>query len=142
MQVIKGSTFEQSQCNNEELFNNFYNLLNGDNEVIIDRFIYSNLVYAYLYNDYSILNDKQIEQLEIMMYERDVVIIYLFADTETLIKRMSVRGDDYVKTNMIPAINEKYEQVMKLSNMQHLNFDTSVYSSNEIVEMITYSLDY
>jgi cytidylate kinase len=48
--VVKGSSFEMSKTTNEELFNKF-NQLSNLNRTIIDRFIYSNLVYASLYKD-------------------------------------------------------------------------------------------
>lgn len=55
--VIKGSSFELAKSGNEKLFEHFNKLADEDN-VIIDRYIYSNLVYAKKFKDYSILTEE------------------------------------------------------------------------------------
>lgn len=140
--VIKGSTFEQSNCSRQELYLNFSRILHLNKNAIIDRFIYSNLVYAFLYKDFAILSNMQRDLLEDDLIKQGALLVYLHANVEVIEERMKARGDDYVKTEMVPLINKKYEQVLNESNMKCLKIDTGLYSSNEIVEMILYSLDY
>jgi thymidylate kinase len=132
--VVKGSTFEFSKCTNEELFERFRSLTELDN-VIIDRFIYSNKVYATLYKDYAILTDDQREEIE-RLIQRKATVYYLFADSEIIESRIKERGDDYVVTAMVSKINSQYDITMVKSNLKVVAFDTNDWSSDEIVKDI------
>lgn len=137
-QVIKGSSFELSKCTNDELYFYFKNLMAMD-DIIIDRTIYSNLVYATLYDDYSILNEKQVEELEKMMKKKNVKTVYLIASSETIKARLRERGDEYVKEDEIDGIQDKYDEVMSNAKAPITWYDTEEFSSDEIVkELLKY----
>jgi cytidylate kinase len=132
--VVKGSTFEFSKCTNEELFNRFKELTELDN-VIIDRFIYSNRVYATLYEDYAILSKEQREIIE-QIIDNKTTVYYLYADSQIIESRIKERGDDYVVPEMVSKINNTYDETMTESNLKVVAYDTNDWSSDEIVEDI------
>lgn len=129
--IIKGSSFELSQCTNEELYNHFFKIAVSDN-LIVDRYIYSNLTYASLYDDYAILSKNQKEYLELIL-DSKAKVIYLFADDNVLKERMKVRGDDYVDESMLSVINKKFHSVMTTSTLNPTWYDTNDWTSDEIV---------
>lgn len=129
--VVKGSTFEFSKCTNEELFERFKQLSELDN-VIIDRFIYSNRVYATLYEDYAILTAQQRLEIE-QLIKCKATVYYLFADDKIIESRIKQRGDDYVVPEMVGKINNTYDSTMSESKLKVVAFDTNDWSSAEIV---------
>ncbi|MEM5599348.1 hypothetical protein AAHB53_28775 [Niallia circulans] len=82
--IIKGSSFELSQCTNKELYEHFINFSINDN-VIMDRFIYSNQVYATLYKDFAILTNDQRKHIEKLVFDKSIVY-YLYAPDEVIKK--------------------------------------------------------
>jgi thymidylate kinase len=136
--VVKGSTFEFSKCTNEELMDRFRSLTELDN-VIIDRFIYSNRVYATLYEDYAILSDEQRHEIE-QLIQHKATVYYLFADDQIIVSRIKQRGDDYVVPEMVHKINSEYEIAIIESDLETVGYDTEIWSSDEIVDNI--ALDY
>ena len=133
--IVKGSSFEQSQCTHDELFAKFKAMLMDKEDVIFDRFIYSNLVYACLYEDFAILTPKDIETFELIMSQQEIKTFYFWASDKELKKRLLKRGDEYVKAERLKAINEKYEDVLRgKDNVYWVN--TERYNSDEIVGII------
>jgi thymidylate kinase len=132
--VVKGSSFEFSQCTNEQLFDRFKELSELDN-VIIDRFLYSNKVYATLYKDYAILSDEQRHEIEDRIKHK-VTLYYLFADDNIIEDRIKQRGDDYVVPEMVSKINRTYDDVILHARLKTSAFDTSEWTSDDIVEDI------
>ncbi|MED3562399.1 hypothetical protein [Bacillus xiapuensis] len=129
--IVKGSSFEFSQCTNEVLFERFKQLAELDN-VIIDRFIYSNRVYASLYEDYAILTDEQRGEIESLIKNK-ATVYYLFADSNVIETRIKQRGDDYVVPEMVSKINNLYDQTMSAAKVKVVAYDTNDWSSDEIV---------
>jgi len=130
--VVKGSSFELSQCSNEALFEHFKQMAQLDN-VIIDRFIYSNRVYATLYEDFAILTDGQRKEIEDILKGKTTVA-YLFADGEVIKERISERGDDYVDVSMVEKINYTYIGTMLDSTLKVVSYDTEEWNSSAIAE--------
>lgn len=145
--VKRGSSFEHSQCNQDELFEKFKGLLGlldeqeADENIIFNRFIYSNEVYASLYEDYAILSPEQRRYFEHVI-SHEAVIIYLYSDEDTLKNRLKSRGDDYVKANRIPSILEKYDEafINVIPQINILSYDTGELGTNEIVKDIMVQL--
>lgn len=132
--VVKGSSFEFSQCTNEQLFERFKELCELDN-VIIDRFIYSNRVYATLYEDFAILTDEQRKQIEELIHKK-AKVYYLYADEKIIKQRISQRGDDYVNLDMVGKINKEYSGTMLDAGIATVSFDTNEWNSDEITKEI------
>jgi len=135
--IVKGSSFELSKCTNEELFQKFKEFTQLDN-VIIDRFIYSNYVYATLYEDYSILTDEQRREIEKLMLHK-ATVYYLFADGDVIKERILERGDDYVDVSMVQNINDTYVDIMLKAGLKTVAYDTNEWNSDEIAEDIATS---
>lgn len=141
--VKKGSSFEHSQCDQNELFFKFREMLGleegsiVDDNIIFDRFVYSNEVYASLYDDYAILSDDQRRRIE-KAIDHETLVVYLYASPEELQKRLNERGDDYVKADRIPAILAKYnESLLKITpKIDLISFDTEVNSTEQMVQHI------
>lgn len=134
--IVKGSSFEHSQCTNEELFQKFKEYAQLDN-VIIDRFTYSNRVYATLYEDFAILTDEQRKEIEDMIRHK-AKLYYLFADDKVIEDRIKQRGDDYVDVKMVSHINKEYSQSIMKCTLMTESFDTNEWNSDGITEAITY----
>lgn len=131
--VLKGSSFQQSQCSQDELYEKFDKLMDLEN-TILDRSFYCNLVYAPLYKDYAMISDEQFEKLESKI-EGKSLTIYLYADVETLTERLNKRGDDYVKAERIPEILKGYADVLVKSKLNFAHFDTNDIGVAEMVEL-------
>lgn len=133
--VVKGSSFQDSKCTQDELFNKFLEFSKMDN-VIFDRFSYCNEVYAEMYDDFAMLSDEQRRFIEREMKDK-ATIIYLYADDEVLEKRFNSRGDDYVSLDKLKYAKGKYEEALhKVEHLEVVKFDTGKMTTKEIVEQI------
>ena len=121
--TVKGSDFSHAAQGNEYLFNKFYKLTDLDN-FIFDRCHISNLVYSVLYKDYATLTPEQVKVIEEKLAKTSI-LFYLYADLDVVIDRVSKRGDDYVKLDMIEKIRDKYEEVLDQSSMDVIRIDTT-----------------
>lgn len=132
--VIKGSSFELAKSGNEKLFEHFNKLADEDN-VIIDRYIYSNLVYARKFKDYSILTEEQQRAIEEKIRGK-AKVIYLHADPKVIKQRLRERGDEYINNRDIEPVLELYNQVIDEMGLHMNSWDTNEWNSDEIVEDI------
>ncbi|MFO1442956.1 AAA family ATPase [Bacillus sp. Bva_UNVM-123] len=132
--IIKGSSFEHSQCTNEELIHKFKELTKLNN-TIIDRFIYSNRVYATLYKDYAILTNEQRKEIEDLIKNK-ATVYYLHADDNVIEERIRQRGDEYVDVSMVGKINDEYTRAILDCNLRIQVYNTNEWTSNEITEEI------
>lgn len=133
--VVKGSSFQHSNCTQDELFNKFLEFTKMDN-VIFDRYTYCNEVYAPMYDDFAMLSDEQRRFIEREMKDK-ATIIYLYADDEVLEQRFNNRGDDYVPLDKIKYAKGKYEESLsKVKDLEVVKFDTGKMTTKQIVEDI------
>lgn len=134
-EVTQGSHFKFATQGNDHLNKRMISFAEMDNK-ILDRFIYSNLVYASLKKDYSILTPEQVKNIEDMIRDK-AFIIYLHAPSEVLVQRLEERGDEYIKSDELKGINEVYERVMSnVEDMYLFDYDTSKMDSEEIANQI------
>ncbi|NMV98050.1 AAA family ATPase [Bacillus velezensis] len=132
--VLKGSSFELAKSGNEKLFEHFNKLADEDN-VIIDRYIYSNLVYARKFKDYSILTKEQQRTIEKKIRDK-AKVIYLHADPKVIKQRLLERGDEYINDRDIEPVLELYRAVMSDIGLHTYSWDTEQWSSEEIAKGI------
>ncbi|MCI3197723.1 deoxynucleoside kinase [Bacillus sp. HU-1818] len=134
--VIKGSSFELAKSGNKKLFVHFNKLADEDN-VIIDRYIYSNLVYARKFKDYSILTEEQQRVIEEKIRHK-AKVIYLHADPKVIKKRLRERGDEYINDRDVEPVLKLYREAMSNAGLYTYSWDTGQWDSDEIVEDLTY----
>ncbi|MCY8810597.1 deoxynucleoside kinase [Bacillus atrophaeus] len=134
--IIKGSSFKLATSGNEKLFEHFNKLADEDN-VIIDRFIYSNMVYARKFKDYSILTEQQLRIIENKI-KMKAKVVYLHANPKIIKERLSIRGDEYIEGKDIDSILRFYREVMSNAGVHTYSWDTGQWDSDEIVEDLTY----
>ncbi|MCY7977507.1 hypothetical protein [Bacillus inaquosorum] len=137
--IIKGSSFELATSGNEKLFEHFIKLADKDN-VIIDRFAYSNLVYAKKFRDYSILTEQQLRIIESEIKTK-AKVAYLHADPKIIKERLSIRGDEYIEGKDIDSILDLYREVMSNAGLHTYSWDTGQWDSDEIVEDLIHLLE-
>ena len=139
-EVVKGSSFEISELGADGMFEHMMSLLDRDN-IIIDRFFYSNLVYGKLY-DYPLMTIDQYIQLSIKLNKR-ALVIYLNAQPHVIAERMLSRGDDMIKVEDINKILDGYNKdinglfmpkTMLSLNTTNSNFNIATAMVKEIVE--------
>ena len=133
--VVKGSSFENAQCSNLQLYKHFTELALMD-DVIIDRSWISNRVYATLYEDYAILTEEQREDIERMVNGK-AILIYLYASEDVLVERIRERGDEYVDEQMLGKINHTYDEAMEGTRLHTIYFDTGERDSDSIATEVS-----
>jgi len=103
--------------------------------VVFDRFIYSNEVYAQLYDDFAILTDEQRREIENDISSR-ALLVYLEADIDVLTSRMNSRGDDYVTVDRLQIIKDKYEESLNKITLDHIRINTSSLTKQQILNKV------
>lgn len=107
--IVKGSSFEISELGADGMFEHMLGLLNRE-DIIIDRFLYSNLVYGELFN-YPMMTPTQYDSL-VERLDETSLLVYLHASIGTIKYRMNNRGDDMIKVENIEDIVNKYNEVL------------------------------
>lgn len=129
----KGSSFEIAELGGVEMFNHMFSLLKlaevTDNDIIVDRFYFSNLVYANMYG-YPSMNDNQFTLLKDYLnnlIDNDMATVFIVESSlEKTKERMLNRGDEYIKIEDIKRIKDEYEYVL-----------SEKYTINKIVKIRT-----
>jgi thymidylate kinase len=134
-EVVKGSSFEISELGKDGMFEHMMGLLDRK-DIIIDRFLYSNLVYGKLFN-YPMMDESQFDELVEKM-DKNAMVVYLHAPEGTILYRMARRGDDMIKSENIPSILSEYKDVLSgdFRPKMCLQFDTSVINFNHATSMV------
>lgn len=133
-EAIKGNSFELAQLPEGALVTYLYGITKK-HAAIVDRFIYSNLVYTNLYEGYTRLQEDQVEFLEKVL-KGHALVVHLHAKADTLIKRKQHREEKDVDDAMFSKINDEFSRVLKDSRLPVLEISTEEYSSTEITEII------
>jgi thymidylate kinase len=123
-EIVKGSSFEIASLGQDGMFQHMMSLLDRDN-IIIDRFFYSNLVYGFLYK-YPMMTPQQYMELSIKLNKKGIVI-YLQASPFVIKERMASRGDDMIKASEVDKILSEYSNTINGYFMPKmmLSFDTT-----------------
>lgn len=134
-EIVKGSSFDISKLGADGMFDHMMRLLDRDN-IIIDRFFYSNLVYGKLYN-YPMMTKRQYVELAVKS-RKSSITIYLNAYPDEIKNRISMRGDDMIKSEEIDNILNEYNSVMNGVHKPRtmLSLDTTVSDFNMLSELV------
>ena len=109
--VMRGSSFEISELGPEKMYEKLKEMITSNDDLIINRFFYSNAVYGPLY-DYPMLSHEQYVELNDLVCD-DAIVYYLVANTEIIKERINNRGDDKVKPEEIQGIKDAYTEMWK-----------------------------
>lgn len=139
-EIVRGSSFELTNGKDEmELFYSFYRMTALDN-VILNRYVYSNLVYAPIFSDYNMMNVEELPIIENKLKDK-AVIIYLHADKDVITDRFKSRGEKYVDENQIEEILESYRDILQNTELDVISINTGKSSIQESVDSILSFLD-
>lgn len=138
---VRGSSFESAKQDGWDLFRWYTQLItHPDNkDVIMDRSFYSNMVYASLFEGYTLLPLEQIRILEqiVKTLHKDILVVYLNAAPETIKERLSSKSDKYIKEADIDALMERYDKVMFYQCQLPWHYlDTNVNSPQVVAQKI------
>ncbi|HDR4373535.1 TPA: hypothetical protein QCP80_003365 [Bacillus cereus] len=133
--VVKGNSFLIAQLPAEDLFQYVKGIADHADNLIVDRYYMSNLVYTELYDGYSRLGEEQVKYLEEQLKEK-ALVVYLHASPETLIKRKQEREEKEIADNMFDTINKGFERIIVGSELDVLSLSTEELTSDYIVDII------
>ncbi|AVM24240.1 AAA family ATPase [Bacillus pumilus] len=134
--ILRGSSFELAKGSQGSLYDYCFELTKHE-KIIIDRYIYSNLVYATTFPGHAKLSEEQVSIIENKLLGK-AKLIYLYARPEAIKERILSRGDDQVNTKDVEPIVKLYNDVIPKSKLHTYSFDTVKYNSDEIVDDIIY----
>jgi thymidylate kinase len=140
--VMKGSSFEITSQGKNIFLPYFYTLTMRKN-LICDRFIFSNWIYATVFSDYEKLDKIEFEFLQKEM-AKNGFMVFLYCSEEETKKRLKVRGEDYVKENQLQIISDLYQKAIteSVSELNIMSIDTTNKSTDEIVDEIIANMEF
>lgn len=112
----------------------FLKMLNNDDFYIIDRFYECEAVYPKLYRGYE-LNylldiESEINKNHLFMF------VYVTADLQTIIDRVNIRGEDYVKQEHFGKEREFFDNFFKEQHLPFINIDTTMTTVEDNIKKI------
>lgn len=81
---------------------------------VADRWHLGELVYGPKYRGESRLTFEQLEWMEMFLESRGAVRLYMATPEDTVIERLSQRGDDMVKVDDVHDLLVKYERIIRI----------------------------
>lgn len=102
---------------------------------IIDRFFPSELVYSKVKRGYEASDDPEFEEVEIAIRNRKHLVVYCDPGLDTIIERLGNRGDDYVVTEELKELYERYDAMYEKLTLNKMRVDTKL-PPEEVVKLI------
>jgi len=98
------------------MFNQYINILNNNDNIILDRAWYCEMVYGLIIRNKSYINLEQMYFLENLIKNK-AIIIYCTDITQNLWNRCIFRGEDYIKSfDILDKIKNKYDEIINLNH--------------------------
>lgn len=122
--------------NMEDAKSDYYNFLNNmtDDTYVLDRFYEGEMIYAPLYRNYKM---DYLNEIEDHIKEKyNCVFIRVIADLETILNRINVRGEDYVKPTDHSKLRDLFDDFFKNQNMPYIEIDTSTIDLEDNINTI------
>ena len=121
LKVIKGSSFELAEMTDEEQLAYLRREIEEASkdeeveEIIFDRYIFSNFIYAPLYGKRQVSEKVRTEMVELLKKHNEdcvVQIILLSQPQDEIQRRLDERGDEHIKTlKELEIIKSLYENL-------------------------------
>lgn len=100
------------------MYNNYMQIACSSRNVIMDRSLYSELVYGPIMRDKSVISFYQMYTLERRMATSGAMIIYCTDKEAALWKRATKRGEGYITSrNDFKAICEAYDDLFSIPHL-------------------------
>lgn len=128
--IVKGSSFQIAELGNQAMFEHMLSLSTKD-RIIIDRMYISNYIYGELF-DFPRMDMNQFHALRDAFNKKSLTIV-LQPSLSAVTKRLSVRGDDEIKTNDLQNILDNYLKVLTDNTDEILTEDTFVHQSDDFI---------
>lgn len=85
---------------------------------VIDRFLYGEQVYGPLYRGKSMINDKQLRNIEAQMKDKNAIIIYCSDSVKNIAERFDLEGEEFADKKKIGKALKLYSKVLKKSKLK------------------------
>lgn len=108
---------------------------------IFDRFfIPDDLIYAPVVVGYDYTKDEleQVAEVEKKLKQLGAVIILVSAPIDVLRQRIDVRGDDYIRTDQLPAIVRAYDEYIYRTTLPYCRLDSTLPPEELVKKAITF----
>lgn len=107
-------------------------------DVVLDRFIGSNVVYGKVFERYS---EEEIDNLYVDDYQFVTmfkpVLIYLYAPVKCLIERIKKDKHEDIDSDLLSKTLTEYDEYFEKCHYENkIKIDTSVYNQDEVVRQI------
>lgn len=112
MKHVRGSSFEISQGGPDKMYEKWMNMLLEEDDIIINRFCYSNLVYGPMYG-YPTITKEQARKINKLVNER-AIVYHIDANTDIIMERIKKRGDDDISPDEIKDLQASYNHMWDL----------------------------
>jgi uracil-DNA glycosylase family 4 len=103
---------------------NFLKSVEKNDNYILDRFFEGEDVYAPLYRNYRM--DYLLEIEREIVKDNNFMFAYINADLQTIINRINVRGEDYVKPEHFGTERKLFDEFFMKQHLPFVNIDTSM----------------
>ena len=128
--IVKGSSFQIAELGRQAMFEHMLSLSEKDG-IIVDRLYISNYIYGELF-DFPRMTIEQFHSLR-DAFNKNSLTIVLQPSLDAIEKRLSVRGDDEIKTNDLQNILDNYLKVLTDNQDNILTENTFVYQSDDFI---------
>lgn len=140
--IVRGSSFEMTKEGKNLFLPYMWELTKGDNQ-LIDRFSFSNRVYAFAYDGYDRLSDSEHDFLQREL-ARNGFVVYLYADEDEILRRKSIRGEDDVEESQFKIINLLYQTELteSISDLHIMPINTTKLTVSQVADKIIDHLEF
>jgi len=119
-------------------------LLNHDQSktYILDRFMYGELVYGPIFRGAAGFSMLDLNYLEMVLMRFNHIVIHCQVDLSHNLKKLSERGDDFVKLNQVEDIRLRYKAVFDHALIEQFIYDWTKTHDENFIGVIRGSLMY
>lgn len=134
-ELAKGSSFELSMQGADEMFEHMMGLLDKGGQVI-DRFLYSNLVYGEKFG-YPMMSPEQYDQL-VEKLDETSILVYMYSAEGVIEYRMNDRGDDMLDSEEAKEMLDLFKESLYGDYRPNyfISLDTTHTDLSEEIELI------
>lgn len=109
-----------------------------DSNIILDRFHDGEHVYAPLYRGYE---SDYLKEFESHLIKYPYLLVYVYADLDTILDRLAKRGEDYVKHEDFQKILDLFNKYLIKQTMPYIMINTDDSQIEKYMEHILKSIN-